>query len=123
MALVEAVAGELVDQVEQFVGLGLGDLVVLAQPSTKVARWASISDLIFLPIARRSRSALAERIASEDLRRLHHLFLVDEDPVGLLEDAFEQRVRIFDRLLAVLAAAEHRDVVHRTRTIERVRAR
>ena len=35
VALVEAVAGELVDQVEQLVGLGRGDLVVVAQPSTK----------------------------------------------------------------------------------------
>ena len=34
----------------------------------------------------------AERVAGEDLRGLHDLFLVDEDPVGFLQDAFEQRV-------------------------------
>ena len=32
---------------------------------------------------------------------------------------FEQRMRIFDRRAAVLAVAEHRDVVHRARAVER----
>ena len=61
----------------------------------------------------------AERVAGEHLRRLHHLFLVDEDAVGFGEDAFEQRVRIFDCRAAVLAVAEQRDVVHRSRPVER----
>src|SRR3546814_18250720 len=48
----------------------------------------------------------AEAIAGEDLRRLHHLFLIDEDAIGFGHYAFEQRMRIGDRLAPVLARAE-----------------
>src|SRR3546814_3421774 len=60
----------------------------------------------------------AEAIAGEDLRRLHHLFLIDEDAIGLGQYAFEQRMRIGDRLAFVLARAEQRTIVHRSRPIE-----
>ena len=53
------------------------------------------------------------------MRRLHHLFLIDEDPIGLLQDRLEQGVWIFNRFPAILAMAEHRDIVHRPRPVER----
>ena len=59
-----------------------------------------------------------EAVAGEDLRRLHDLFLVDEDAVCFGENAFEQRVRIFDRHAPVLAVAEHADIVHRPGPVE-----
>ena len=48
---VETIARKFIDQVEQFIGLGGVDLVVLGTACS------SISDWIFLPIARRKRSA------------------------------------------------------------------
>jgi hypothetical protein len=60
-----------------------------------------------------------ERIAGHDLRRLHHLFLIDDDAVGFLQDRLEQGMRIFRIFIAVLAAPEGRDIVHRARPIER----
>ena len=49
----------------------------------------------------------------------HDVFLVDEDPVRLLEVGLEQRVEVGHRLLAVLAADVGGDVVHRPRPVER----
>ena len=62
---------------------------------------------------------LAERVAGEQLRRLHHLFLIDDDAEGFLQDRLElgmDVVRLFD---AVLAQAIGRDIRHRAGTIER----
>ena len=55
MAFVEAITGESGDLIENLRRLAAVDAVI--GRSTKVARWASISALIFLPIARRSLSA------------------------------------------------------------------
>src|SRR5207247_10045877 len=60
---------------------------------------------------------IAERVrlrpgeAAERDRRGHDVLLVDEDPVGPLEERLEQRVEVRDRLLAVLAPDVGRDVV------------
>ena len=120
VAFVETIAGELVDQIEQLVGLAGFD-VVRGGTALDESR-ALVVHLLLDLFAHRTAQQIgtAERIAGEDLRRLHHLFLIDEDPVGLLQDAFEQRVRIFDRFVAILAPPEHRDVVHRAGTIQRV---
>jgi hypothetical protein len=56
VALVEAVVGEFGEQFEDRVGLPFGTPFLTA-PATKTARCFSISARIFLPIARRSRSA------------------------------------------------------------------
>ena len=55
--LVEAVAGELLHQVEDRVGLVARSSPFFAAPSRNVARCFAISSAFFLPIARRSRSA------------------------------------------------------------------
>ncbi len=62
----------------------------------------------------------AQRVARELAGDLHHLLLVDDDAVGLLQDRLEQRVQILGLLDAVLAVDVARDVVHRPRPIERV---
>ena len=38
----------------------------------------------------------AQRVAADDLGHLHHLLLVDHDPVGLLEHPAHQRMRVLD---------------------------
>ena len=62
---------------------------------------------------------LAERIAREHLRGLHHLFLVDDDAVGLAQDRLELGMDVVRLLHAVLARAVGRDVRHRARPVER----
>ena len=57
VALVEAVAGELVDQLEDVVGVRLLDAVLAWRRRTKRLCCCAISRLSFLPMARRSRSA------------------------------------------------------------------
>jgi hypothetical protein len=118
VALVEAVAGELVDQVEQLVGLARLD-VLAAQPSTKRARWASISPGSSCPSRgaagrlRRgcSRPAPARPASPVPGRRRCRRF-----PSARLRAAGAD-IRSAPR--GVLAVAEQRDVVHRTRPVER----
>ena len=53
------------------------------------------------------------------LRDLHHLFLIDDDAEGLLQDRLEHRMQIFRLFVAMLARAIGRNVRHRTRPIQR----
>ena len=93
--------------------------LLAAQPSTKRCALRVHLRLDLLAHRAAQQVGLAEAVAGEHLRRLHHLFLVDEDAVGFLEHAFEHRVRVSELGAAVLAVAEHRDVVHRARPVER----
>ena len=52
-------------------------------PSTKRSRCASISGADLLAHGAAQHVGFAERIAGQLLRDLHHLFLVDDDAVGL----------------------------------------
>ena len=117
--LVETVAGELVDQIEQRIGLGLLDPADFLAPGDEAFALDVHFGLDLLAHRAAQQIGVAERIAGKDLRRLHHLFLVDEDAVGLRQDAFELGMRKLDRDLARLALAEQRDVVHRARAVER----
>ena len=117
--LVEAVAGELVDQVEQLVRLlGLDARFALAAVDEALALRVHLG-LDLLAHRAAQQVGVAERVARQDLRGLHHLFLIDEDAVGLGKDAFELGVRVLDAFEPVLAPAEQRDVVHRAWPIER----
>ena len=62
----------------------------------------------------------AQRVAAEHLRDLHHLLLVDHDPMRFRQDRLERGVEIVRPLLAVLHRDVARDVLHRPRAIERV---
>ena len=116
---VEAVAGEFVDQIEQFVGLlGFDAGHRLAAVDEALALRVHLR-LDLLAHGAAQQVGIAERIAREDLRGLHHLLLIDEDAVGFGENLLQLGVGIFDRHLARLALAEQRDVVHRTRPVER----
>jgi hypothetical protein len=61
----------------------------------------------------------AERVARHDLRDLHHLFLVDDDALRLLQDVVDGGVDRFEFALAVLHLAIGGDVLHRAGTVER----
>ena len=85
VALVEAVAGELVDQVEQLVGLWRIDVVCRATLDEARALGVHFR-LDLLAHGAAQQVGFAERIAGQHLRGLHHLFLIDEDAVGFGED-------------------------------------
>src|SRR3546814_3609266 len=93
----------------------------------RISDWSSdvcSSDLVHLRLnllAHRAAQQIgfAKRIARQYLGGLHHLFLIDEDAVGLAQHRLQQRMRIFDLLPPVLARAAGGDIVHRTGAIER----
>ena len=118
VALVEAVARELVDLVEDRGGPVLLDAVLLR--AFDEARPLGVHlGLDLLAHGTAQQVGAAQRIAAQHLRDLHDLLLVDHDAVGLLQDPFEQRMQVVRLLLAVLALDVARDVLHRARPIER----
>ena len=116
---VEAVAREFFEQVEDFVRLALGDVVLLA--TTLHEGLALLLHLLDLLLAHRAAQQIstAERVTAEHLRGLHDLLLIDEHAIGLLGNRFKQRVRINDLHLAVPARDEVGNEVHRSRSIKR----
>ena len=119
VALVEAISGEFVDQVEQLVRLlRLDPRNLLATIDEALALGVHFR-LHLLAHGPAQQVGIAQRIARQHLRRLHHLFLIDENAVGFGKNAFQLRVRIFDRFGAVLAAPEQRYIVHWTGPIKR----
>ena len=119
VAFVEAIACELVDQVEQLVGFDFVDIVVrLATIDEPLALRIHFS-LYLLTHRAAQQVGITQRIAGEHLRGLHHLFLIDDDAVSLGQNAFEFGVRVLDRLQPILAAAEQRNIVHWPRAVQR----
>ena len=81
MGLVETVIAELGHEVEHLLGL-LGRDAARGRAVDEGLALGSISARIFLPMARRSRSARPS-CSAHLLRDLQHLLLVDHDAVGL----------------------------------------
>ena len=118
VALVEAVACELVDLVEDRRSLVLLDAVLLcALDEARALRVHLRLDLLAHGAAQ--QVGAAERIAAQHLRDLHDLLLVDHDTVGFLQDSFQQGMKVVWFFLAVLALDVARNVFHRTGPIER----
>src|SRR3546814_2630440 len=47
------------------------------------------------------------------------LFLIDENAIGFRKNTGQQFVRVFNGFRPIFTTAEHRNVVHRSRTVER----
>jgi hypothetical protein len=90
--LVEAVARELVQDVEDRVGGLLVDPVQPPGPLDELPALLGHGDRVLLAHGPAQHVGAAERVAGDDLRRLHHLLLVDHDPVGLAADLLEELV-------------------------------
>ncbi len=117
VTLVEAVAREFLDKFEDRRRLpGINALFLGALDETR----ALAVHLLLLLLAHRTAQQirLAERVTGKDLRDLHHLFLVDDDAVSLLQRSLERRMEIVRRRQALLALDIGRDVLHRTGAIE-----
>src|SRR3546814_13740600 len=90
---------------EQFVRLRLADLLVGA--ALHEPRPLGVHLRLNLLAHRAAQQiGFAKRIARQYLGGLHHLFLIDEDAVGLAQHRLQQRMRIFDLIPPVLARAE-----------------
>ena len=88
VALVEAVFGEALQHVEDRVGLRALDAALgRALDEVRALLLHLLADLLAHGAAQ--QIGLAERIAGQNLRRLHHLFLVDDDAEGLAQDRLE----------------------------------
>ena len=118
VALVEAVIGEALQQFEDRLRLARLDAARdRAGDEAGALRLHFAAD--FLAHGAAQQVGLAERIAGQDLRRLHHLFLIDDDAVGLAQDRLELGMDVFGRFEPLLARAIGRDVRHRPRPVER----
>jgi hypothetical protein len=95
--LVEAVARELLHQVENRARHGGVDAVGARAGEEDLAL---LGHLLGLLLAHRAAQHVgtAQRVAGQHLRDLHHLLLVQDDAVGVLEDRFQPGVRVAHRL-------------------------
>ena len=117
--LIEAVAGEFEDQ---FID-GLGGLLV------DVLFGAALDELhlhpghdvfLLLPHGPAENIRFSEAEAAQVRRDAHHLLLVDDDPISLLQDRGQQGMEIFDRLPPELAVDVGVDILHRAGPVEGV---
>jgi hypothetical protein len=106
--LVEAVVGELGEQVEDEIRLRLGDAALGRALDEDAALLFHLgADLLAHGAAQ--QVGLSERVAGQFLGDLHHLFLVDDDALRLLDQMVDLRMDRGDLLLAMLAGVVGRE--------------
>ena len=122
--LVEAVAGELLHQVEDACRLVLGMLVLRRALHEAVALLRHLVRVL-LAHGAAQQVGLAERVAGEHVGDLHDLLLIDDDAERLVQDLFELRQLVLDLAAAPLALDEVVDhaALDRPGPIERVQRR
>ena len=117
MCLIECVAGEGLDKVED--RLRLRPAVALGQRTLDEPLLLGPHDgANLLPHRLAHHVCLAQRVAGEPLGDEQHLVLVHDHPIRLVQDFRQVRVRVPDRLLAVLRPDVSRYVLHRTGTVQ-----
>ena len=121
MRLVEAVAGELLHQVEDLLDLLLREAAFQRALDEALALLRHLLELLLAHGAAED-VGLAQRVAGDAIGDLHHLLLVDDDAVGLLEEFLQLGQIVDDGFAAVLAIDEVVDhaALNRAGAIERV---
>jgi hypothetical protein len=118
VTLVESIIGEALQQFEYHFRLRLLHTTLDAAGDKAAALFLHLAaDL--LSHRPPQQIGFAQRIAREQLRRLHDLFLVDDDPKSFSQYRLELGVNVVRLLQAVLARAVRWNVCHRARPIER----
>ena len=95
-------------------------ILLLRAPSMNLSRIETMTAAMLLAHGLAQNVGLSQRKAGHLAGDLHHLFLVDDDAIGLLENLLQDRVRIAHLDQALLALDKVRDHVHRARAVERV---
>ena len=117
VGFVEAVTGEFTDLFENIVGLGFWNALADGTVDEGLALLRHLR-ADFLAHGPTQDIGAAKRIPRQLLCDLHHLFLIDHDTEGFLEDSFERRIEVIRRFLTVFALNVAGDVVHRPRTVK-----
>ena len=117
VGFVETVAGEFFHVVEDFVGFFARNALFCRTFGKDFAVFHHFFGF-FLTHGATQQVRAAERVAADNLRRLHHLFLIHHNAVGRRKDAFEQRMDVLE-FLSLHTRDEVGNVVHRTRAVER----
>ncbi len=116
--LVEAIARKFFQDVEDLVRLLLVDLVDLLSPLHE--NFPLLGHFLGLLLAHGPPQDVgsAKRITCNPTGRLHDLLLIDHDPVGLLADILEQRMRKLDGGGILLALDVVGNPLHGARAVE-----
>ncbi len=119
MTLVETVAPELQDQLENLLGLllrhtlghgALDEIGLELGNDLRLLLGDSLDQLV----------GVGQFDAAKLVEYLHDLFLVHHDPVGFRQDLVHDRVNLGDLLRTMLTIAVGRNQFHRTRPIQSV---
>ena len=118
VGFVETVVGELVQQVPNLNRLRLINPILTR--TFQELRAFNIHRLLQLLTHRAAQQVrAAKRVSRHLLRDLHHLFLINDDALGLVEDMVDGRVQFFTIRQPVLHLTELRNILHRTGAIQR----
>ncbi len=118
MGFVEPVIGKLFHEVEDLDSGLLGDAILHCPVHEDLPVCGHLGcDLLAHGPPQEIR--LAQGVSGEFLCDLHDLFLVDDNPVGLAQDALEQGMRILDLFPAVLPLHVRGDKIHGAGPIQR----
>ena len=122
MRLVEAIAGELLHEVEELRGGRFGK-AALASTAEELGAMLGHLPRLLLAHCATQQVRFSERVARHEVGNLHDLLLVYDDPVGLLEQGLDLRQQVPDRLATVLAVDEvgNHAALDRPRPIQRVK--
>ena len=111
--LIESVARESCDLIEDEVGIALIDLVRLGRAFDKNLTLLLHRGRILFTHRTTKNIRTAEGITCEHFGRVLHLLLVNHDPVGISANLLKHRVLVI-RLLAALLHLDHLiDILHR----------
>ena len=111
MRLVKAVSRKSLHQVEDFVGFGLDNAVFSRTVGKYLAMLRHLFGL-FLAHGAAQQIGATQRIAAQNLGRLHDLLLVDHDAVGFAQHRLDQWVGIGHLFAPMLARHKTGDQVH-----------
>ena len=115
---IEAVIGEFLQQIKDFAGFLLVDPIGDG-PSLELGALLGHFLGDFLTHRAAQQIGTAKRIARHDLRDLHHLFLVNDNALGLGQNMIDQRMDGFQLLEPVLHLAIGRNIFHRAGAVQR----
>ena len=119
MGFVEAIVCEFLQQVKDLARLRRRNAVGLRRALDELR--AFLCHFLGNLLAHRAPQQVrpAQAVSRHDLGNLHHLFLIDDDPLGFFQDMVDGGVDGLPLAQAVLDLAIGRDVFHRTGAVQR----